>query len=72
MPPKKGKKHVLALITEILTFQPKSKRTDLRVGLEFLGKVARRRSVAFLVSDFITDYRRQPDGASPSGDGGAP
>jgi uncharacterized protein (DUF58 family) len=70
VPPKKGKKHVLALITEILTFQPKSKRTDLRVGLEFLGKVARRRSVAFLVSDFITDYRRQPDGASLPGDGG--
>ncbi|MDB4970022.1 MAG: hypothetical protein JWN44_5711 [Myxococcales bacterium] len=53
VPPKKGKKHVLALITEILTFQPASKRTDLRCGLEFLGKVARRRSVAFLVSDFI-------------------
>src|SRR6516225_11021876 len=55
VPPKKGKKHVLALITEILTFQPQSKRTDLRVGLEFLGKVARRRSVAFLVSDFIVE-----------------
>jgi uncharacterized protein (DUF58 family) len=55
VPPKKGKKHVLALITEILTFQPASRRTDLRVGLEFLGKVARRRSVAFLVSDFIVD-----------------
>jgi uncharacterized protein (DUF58 family) len=55
VPPKKGRKHVLALITEILTFQPKSRGTDLRVGLEFLGKVARRRSVAFLVSDFIVD-----------------
>jgi uncharacterized protein (DUF58 family) len=53
VPPKKGKKHVLALITEILTFTPKSRRTDVRVGLELLGKVARRRSVAFLVSDFI-------------------
>ena len=55
MPPKKGKKHVLALISEILTFQPVSRGTDLRVGLELLGKVARRRSVAFLVSDFIVD-----------------
>src|SRR5215470_5920199 len=36
VPPKKGKRHVLALITEILTFQPRSRRTDLRVGLEFL------------------------------------
>ncbi len=55
VPPKKGRKHVLALITEILTFQPVSRRTDLKVGLEFLGRVARRRSVAFLVSDFIVD-----------------
>jgi uncharacterized protein (DUF58 family) len=55
VPPKKGRKHVLALITEILTFKPKSRRTELKVGLEFLGRVARRRSVAFLISDFIVD-----------------
>ncbi len=55
VPPKKGKKHVLALITEILTFQPQSRRTDIKVALEFLAKVARRRSVAFLLSDFIVD-----------------
>jgi uncharacterized protein (DUF58 family) len=52
VPPKKGKKHVLMLITEILTFKPASRQTDLRAGLEFLGRVARRRSVAFLISDF--------------------
>jgi uncharacterized protein (DUF58 family) len=55
VPPKKGRKHVLALISEILTFQPRSRRTDLRAGLEFLTRVARRRSVAFLVSDFIVE-----------------
>jgi uncharacterized protein (DUF58 family) len=55
VPPKKGKKHVLALITEILNFEPSSTGTDLSVALEFLGRVARRRSVAFLVSDFIVD-----------------
>jgi uncharacterized protein (DUF58 family) len=55
VPPKKGRKHVLALISEILTFQPQSRRTDLKVGLEFLGRVARRRSVAFLISDFIVE-----------------
>ncbi len=55
VPPKKGKKHVLALITEILTFRPTSTRTDLRAGLEFLSRVQRRRSVSFLVSDFIVD-----------------
>ena len=55
VPPKKGKKHVLRVISEILTFQPKSPRTDLRVALDYFGKVARRRAVGFLVSDFLAD-----------------
>jgi uncharacterized protein (DUF58 family) len=59
IPPKKGKKHVLRVIEEILTFKPRSRRTDLRVGLEFLGRVARRQSIAFLISDFIAEgYER--------------
>ena len=53
VPPKKGKKHVLRVITELLTFVPESRRTDLRVGLDFLGRVAKRKSVAFLISDFV-------------------
>lgn len=53
VPPKKGKKHVLRVISEILTFKPTSRGTDLRVGLDFLGHVARRRSIAFLLSDFL-------------------
>jgi uncharacterized protein (DUF58 family) len=55
VPAKKGKKHVLRVISEILTFVPRSPRTDVRVGLEVLGRIARRRSVAFLVSDFLAD-----------------
>lgn len=55
VPPKKGKKHVLRVVSEILTFEPGSPRTDLRAGLEYLGNIARRRSVAFLVSDFLAD-----------------
>lgn len=55
VPPKKGKKHVLRVITEILTYEPESTRTDLRAGLEFLGHIARRRSIAFLVSDFLAE-----------------
>jgi uncharacterized protein (DUF58 family) len=54
VPPKKGKKHVLRVVTEILTFRPLSRGTDLRAGLRFLGRIARRRSVAFLISDFLT------------------
>jgi uncharacterized protein (DUF58 family) len=61
VPPKKGKKHVLRVISEILSFEPRSKRTNLGVGLDFLGRIARRRAVAFLVSDFLappTQYDR--------------
>ncbi|MFL5311416.1 MAG: DUF58 domain-containing protein [Myxococcales bacterium] len=53
VPPKKGKKHVLRVISEILSFTPRSPRTSLGAGLDFLGRIARRRSVAFLVSDFL-------------------
>ncbi len=53
VPPKKGKRHVMRVINEILAFEPQSRRTDLAAGLDFLGKVARRRSVVFLVSDFL-------------------
>lgn len=54
VPPKKGRRHVLRVIGEILAFEPASRKTDLAAGLDFLGKVARRRSVVFLVSDFMT------------------
>jgi uncharacterized protein (DUF58 family) len=53
VPPKKGKKHVLRVISEILSYTPRSPRTDLSAGLDFLGRIARRRAVAFLVSDFL-------------------
>lgn len=60
VPPKKGKKHVLRVVTEILTFEPRSRGTELRAGLDFLGRVARRRSVAFLVSDFLAEGYELP------------
>ncbi|MBW2278346.1 MAG: DUF58 domain-containing protein [Deltaproteobacteria bacterium] len=55
VPPKKGKKHVLRVISEILRFKPEGRGTDLRAGLDYLGKVAKHRAVAFLISDFIAD-----------------
>jgi uncharacterized protein (DUF58 family) len=55
VPPKKGRRHVLRVIGEILAFQPTSRHTNLAAGLDFLGKVARRRSVVFLVSDFLSE-----------------
>src|SRR4051812_16849509 len=55
VPPKKGRRHVLRVIGEILAFQPQSRGTDLAKGLDFFAKVARRRSVLFLVSDFLSE-----------------
>jgi uncharacterized protein (DUF58 family) len=55
VPPKKGKRHVLRVIGEILAFEPQSRGTDLEAGLDFLGKIARRRSVVFFVSDFLSE-----------------
>jgi uncharacterized protein (DUF58 family) len=53
MPPKKGKAHVMRVLTEILNAKPEGKGTDLNPALELLGKVAKRRSLAFVVSDFM-------------------
>ncbi len=59
VPPKKGKKHVLRVISEILRFRPSGRGTDLKAGLDFLGKIAKHRAVSFLISDFIDEgYER--------------
>jgi uncharacterized protein (DUF58 family) len=53
VPPKKGQKHVMRVVREILGAEPKRRGTDLAIALETLTRVARRRSVAFLISDFF-------------------
>ena len=53
VPPKKGRKHVLRVIRELLYFQPHGRKTSIGGALEYLGKVLHRRSVVFVVSDFI-------------------
>ena len=53
VPPKKGRKHVLRVISEILSYEPRSPRTNVGEALQFLGRIARRKVVAFLVSDFL-------------------
>jgi uncharacterized protein (DUF58 family) len=59
VPPKKGQKHVMRVVREILGAQPERTGTDLRVALETLHHVARRRSVAFVLSDFFASgYER--------------
>jgi len=53
VPPKKGKGHVMRVVAEILNAKPEGKGTDLRSALDMLGHVLKRRSVVFLLSDFI-------------------
>lgn len=53
IPPKKGKKHILYIIRELIDFQPESRRTDVGMALEYLTNVMKRRCTAFLLSDFI-------------------
>ena len=56
IPPKKGRKHILYIIREMLDFHPESLRTDVAAALEFLTSVSKRRCTAFVLSDF---YVRQ-------------
>jgi len=53
VPPRSGRKHVLAVVQQILTHRPSSRRTDLRVGLETMAQLGRNHSVVILISDFI-------------------
>jgi uncharacterized protein (DUF58 family) len=59
IPPKKGRQHVLRVIRELLYFKPEGRVTDIGHALSYLNRVVRRRSVVFLVSDFLASgYRR--------------
>ena len=55
IPPRKGKQHVLRVIREILYYKPEDSQTDLNVALEYLSRVIRRRSIVFLISDFLAE-----------------
>jgi len=55
VPPKKGDKHVMRVLREILGFEPQYTGTNLELALQTLVKVAKRRSVAFVISDFFDD-----------------
>jgi|YelNatPaOPRAMG01_1025707.scaffolds.fasta_scaffold00010_112 uncharacterized protein (DUF58 family) len=58
VPPKKGRSHVLRVVREILYHKPVGRLTDPRTALEYLGRVIRRRSVVFFVSDFLGEAYR--------------
>jgi len=60
VPPKKGTTHVLRVIRELLYFQPQHRETNIAVALEYLSKVTTRRTVTFLVSDFMSAGYEKP------------
>ncbi|MFC2029484.1 DUF58 domain-containing protein [Chloroflexota bacterium] len=53
IPPRKGRRHVLRLIRELLAFEPQSHGTDLKLALDSMNQILKRRSIVFLVSDFM-------------------
>lgn len=59
IPPKKGRKHILYIIRELLDFKPESKRTDIKIAVEYLTNVIKKRCTTFMISDFIdeNDFR---------------
>lgn len=60
VPPKKGKKHVLRLIREILAFTPQGVKTDISGALAYFSKVVKRKAVVFLISDFMDQAFLKP------------
>lgn len=56
IPPKKGKKHILLIIREIIDFTPEGHATNIGVALEFLNNAIKKRATAFLLSDFIDNH----------------
>jgi uncharacterized protein (DUF58 family) len=56
--PRKGRRHVLRLIRDLLAFEPTGSGTDLRLALDTINRVLKRRSIVFLISDFLTPPER--------------
>ena len=54
IPPKKGRRHILYIIRELLDFKPVSVRTDIGMAVSYLTRIMKRRCTAFLLSDFYT------------------
>ena len=59
IPPKKGKKHILYIIRELISFKAESNNTDIGMAMKYLTNVIKKRCTAFMISDFIdgNDYK---------------
>ena len=57
IPPKKGRQHILFIIRELINFEPQQKGTDLGLALEYFTRLVKKRSICFVLSDFLSpDY----------------
>jgi uncharacterized protein (DUF58 family) len=54
IPPKKGRQHILRIIRELIYFEPSSQQTDLSEALKYLNNVVKKRSIAFVLSDYVS------------------
>ncbi|MBI2269257.1 MAG: DUF58 domain-containing protein [Bacteroidetes bacterium] len=55
IPPKKGKSHILRIIRDLIEFKPESNKTNIEQALRFFTNVVKKKSIAFLISDFMAD-----------------
>jgi len=55
VPPRKGRMHVLRIIREVLSFEPEGKSTNIRGALEYMNNAIKKKSIAFLISDFMDE-----------------
>ena len=55
IPPKKGKSHVLRIIRDLIEFKPEHKKTNIQLALKYLTSVIKKRSIAFVISDFMDE-----------------
>src|SRR5215471_11552147 len=56
LPPRKGRRHILRIIREMLFFEPRQRATNIPVALAFLNHVLHRRSIIFLLTDFLHNF----------------
>jgi uncharacterized protein (DUF58 family) len=72
LPPRKGRRHILRLLREMLQFEPKHRRTNIPGALAFLNRVIHRRSIIFLITDFLHNFcaasARPPAGRDTMGE----
>jgi len=59
IPPKKGRSHVLRIIRELIEFKPESKTTDIAEALKFLSNVMKKKTIVFIMSDFMAEDYKQ-------------